>query len=93
MNDRLYPTPTRLRLLTEVRDRQVTRYPPVHGCRVQSYLPDGTLVTARIAELERAGWIEAGDRLADDPDSPSWWRLTDEGVSLLAEHSPARPVG
>ena len=76
----LYPTKTRLALLTAVDDGAV-----VEGITEDTdgdtwLTEDGhqpLKVTARIHELERAGWVE----LPDDP--PVFWRLTEAGWAVL----------
>ncbi len=80
----LFLTPTRMQLLRDVRDGFVVEYPTTaaYTTDTDSYLrvpntPDRK-VTARIAELERAGWVRL-DMI--------WmhWRLTIEGRQVLEE--------
>lgn len=78
----LHPTPTRLALLRDVAHWHVYRR---RGVDYDS-ATDRT-VTARMAELERAGWVELGgerelDRLL--------WRLTPAGRAVLDTHGGAR---
>jgi len=79
----LYPTKTRLALLQAVADGQVyqgTWY------QDEDFWADGVRdrnVTARMADLRRAGWVELGGR---DP-GKQWrrlWRLTAAGAAVLA---------
>jgi hypothetical protein len=81
----LMATKTRLALLAAVADGQVykgTWY------SVEDYWDDNgsydRRVTARVAELHRAGWV-AMDH-SRDPDRPHrrLWRLTDAGRAVLA---------
>lgn len=68
----LYPTPTRLALLGEVRRGQVQ----IDATNRASYLADsGAKVTTRIAELITAGWV----RLSKS----STWDLTAPGREVL----------
>lgn len=71
----LHPTPSRLGLLADVADHIVTTDQDVIW--LDPSPPGGftrTRVTARIRELETAGWVEdRGDR----------WVLTDRGQELL----------
>lgn len=78
----LYPTKTRLALLERVAQGDVLEG-ITDNTEGETWLTDmdGSVpqkVTARIAELERAGWV----RLPDDP--PVVWRLTDAGRAVLA---------
>lgn len=73
----LYPTKTRLRLLAAVADRQVFR--DVMG---DDYISGDRKVSARIAEVEQAGWVQLGER---DRWGIRYWRLTDAGRAVLAE--------
>lgn len=79
----LHPTKTRLTLLAQVANDQVTTDLTLdEGDRVVLH-PDAptswseqVTVTARIRQLEAAGWIE------EDP--AAFWRLTDAGRDVLA---------
>lgn len=80
----LYPTPTRLRLLTEIANGQVlTDITREDDQDVILLFPDAPTswqdrvkVTARVRELERAGWAE--EFLL----GPTW-SLTDAGREVL----------
>lgn len=80
----LYPTKTRLRLLAQVGNRQVISG---YGDDVLLYpdAPDtweySRTVTARIEEMERAGWV--AEEHQDHPGCP--WVLTDAGKAVLAK--------
>lgn len=79
----LYPTPTRVALLIEIADgvvfegiteetegRTWSTAGAEHGAPAR-------VVTARVDELRRAGWVEI-----DDAET---WRLTDAGRRVLTE--------
>lgn len=70
----LYPTKTRLRLLAAVDRGDVHRYGDG-----RDYAIDGRLLTARIAELQRAGLVELGT--AGPVKTP--WLITDAGMAVL----------
>lgn len=78
----LYPTPTRLALLRDIRDGRVRDdadfTPMLH------FEDDGEAKTARMAdrvwEMARAGWCAA--RVT------STWELTDAGRAVLAANEP-----
>lgn len=78
----LYPTRTRLDLLRavdaqQVVDGDVSGDPDAQGEHwVCPEFEDPVRVTARIAELARAGWVEL-------PDGHAIWRLTDAGRAVL----------
>lgn len=76
----LYPTPTRLALLRDAADGYVHRFGSVDTDR------SGRVVIARIAELERAGWVKL-----DPPVADRWrfWRLTPAGRAVLDAHGGA----
>ncbi len=71
----LYPTPTRLLLLADVRDLKV--YSDGDGT---AWLDLGdeppARVTAAVREFEQAGWIYM-------PDDTNGWRLTQRGLDIL----------
>lgn len=90
MSDDLYPTPTRLALLRQVANGQVctdfmASIDTEGGDDVIVLFPDAPTawsdrrrVTARIREMEAAGWVReltGGD-----------WFLTDAGQALLDAH-------
>lgn len=68
----LHPTPTRLALLREVAKPMEVWKDDLTG---ESYIADGPKVTARLAEMEAAGWVEVDN---------SFWQLTDTGRAVLA---------
>ncbi len=80
----LYPTPTRLRLLAEVEAGEVWQKPDGHSELTDRHyfgVSDPVcIVTARIAELERAGWVE----LVELAHGSRQWLLTDAGRAVLA---------
>ena len=77
----LFPTPTRLALLREVASGRVFR----DGLG-DDYITGGAKVNARIAELDRAGWVEL-DTTPGPLSAPHWalphWILTPAGRDLL----------
>jgi len=75
----LYPTPTRLALLRRVAEGQIVWL----AGGISRDERDGSRVTARVAEMERAGWITR--------DFGPWrrWKLTDTGRAVLARHGGA----
>lgn len=83
----LHPTRTRLALLAEVDADNVcdglTDEYDGHIWLVDTAPPfdPPQKVTARVLELEKAGWVEQG------PDGASW-RLTDAGRDVLREATP-----
>lgn len=82
----LYPTPTRLALLSEVADGHIVRG---HGGGSFHRRTHRT-VTARIAEMDQAGWVELG---VPEPGSGARpWRLTHTGRALLNHHRPNTPT-
>jgi hypothetical protein len=88
MSPDLYPTPTRLKLLRQVANRQVIVDLTLDdgGWRVVlfPYAPtqyqDQVTVTHRIDELERAGWVKLLEPAEVD------YVLTDEGWQILATY-------
>lgn len=71
----LYPTPRRRWLLAAVRSGDVARYGDGHDYHHST----GQKLSAAVADLLRAGWIEPGDeRPGNRP-----WRLTDKGRTVL----------
>lgn len=78
----LHPTKTRLQLLRDVRDGLVveglTEETEGHvWCTADAqYGVPARKVTARVHELEGAGWVECAENLVD-------WRLTDTGQTVL----------
>jgi hypothetical protein len=72
----LYPTPTRLALLAAV-DRGEVVSDGTSTTNRQTY------ITARIAELAAADWIQLGDRQAGPRRT---WQLTGTGRAILARH-------
>lgn len=73
----LYPTKTRLALLEAVRAGEVRRY----GDSQDYHHTTGRKLTAAIAELARAGWVEIGEWSAGNIP----WRLTTAGRAVLDE--------
>lgn len=76
-----YPTPTRLALLRDVAAGEVCCYR--NG---ESYLGTGDRrVTARMAELRAAGWVELAVLTHTRADDVTYqqWRLTDAGRAML----------
>jgi hypothetical protein len=78
----LYPTPTRVNLLRDVDEGRVFTDVTAEHDRVV-LVPNAPtewqtqrLVTVRMAEVERAGWVEEYDA--------AMWRLTDKGREILA---------
>jgi hypothetical protein len=80
----LYPTPTRLRLLAEIANAQVltdiARDDDQDVILLFADAPtswqDRVKVTARVRELEAAGWVE-------ESGSDATWSLTDAGRKVL----------
>lgn len=88
MEHELYPTKTRLALLRGVAASQVqtARDGPTSCVLWFMDAPESWTysrnVTARMAELQRAGWV-----VESEPAGPgAWWLLTDAGRKLLEEH-------
>jgi len=82
MTGLLYPTRTRLALLSAVEAGDVLEgiTPDTEGHTWLTF-DDGTRplkVCARIQEAERAGWVEC------PPEALPFWRLTDAGRAVLA---------
>lgn len=78
----LYPTPTRRDLLREVADERIIRG---HGGGSFHRRTHNT-VTARIAEMDQAGWVELGPPEPGSGARP--WRLTDTGRAVLHRATP-----
>lgn len=89
MAGELHPTKTRIQLLRDIANGQVLTditAEPEDGDVIWLF-PDApttwqnrTRVTARVQELERAGWVEQQPNGMD-------WDLTDAGRKVLAERS------
>lgn len=87
----LYPTKTRLALLRAVqrgevtRKRTWTRTMPDYDWWIPS---DGAarVVTSRMDQLRRAGWVKHGWPLHASMYAPIPWMLTGAGEQILAEH-------
>lgn len=84
----LYPTKTRLALLRDIRDGHVIEGPvePWAGdvwntARAETG-DQARKVTARVHELEDAGWVECGGDLTT-------WSLTAAGRAVLEAHGGA----
>lgn len=84
---RLYPTTTRLRLLRQIANGQVgidltadLGYRAVLWPDAPTSWQDQVTVTARVNELERAGWVRRDD-------GEVWWLVTDAGNEVLAAAS------
>lgn len=69
----LYPTPTRIALLDQILRGHVFR-----DAVGESYIAADRKVTAAIAEMHRAGWVEL-----DDSRPVHYWRLTTTGRAAL----------
>lgn len=71
----LYPTPTRLLLLADVRDLNV--YQDEDGNAITWVSCESVVdVTDEIREFEQAGWVY-------QPDDTLGWRLTQRGLDVL----------
>lgn len=70
------PTKTRRALLTEIGNGDVFR-----DAIGDSYISGGPKVTARVAELEKAGWVLLSD--AQPGRQTTKWQLTDAGREWL----------
>lgn len=85
MATELHPTPTRLALLRDIADPavEVYRKRDLDSDAIKSYC-GFRVVTAMIAEFERAGWVRLGP--ADHPSiyARRPWELTDLGRQVLA---------
>lgn len=90
----LYPTPTRLQLLAQIANDQVlTDITRDDNQDVILLFPDAPTswqdrirVTARVRELEHAGWAAEFER------GPTW-SLTDAGRAILDHHRPEADHG
>lgn len=77
----LYPTPTRLRLLDQIANSQVATDITEDGDVIWLWpdaptsWQDRVKVTARVRELETAGWAEQSHGM--------WWIPTDTGYAVL----------
>lgn len=81
----LYPTPTRLRFLADVRDRHVYSQPhPAHAHLRESFYDAGAKCTAMAYDVSRAAWIAEGGPVQTAPER-RWWTLTEAGEAVLAE--------
>lgn len=72
----LHPTRTRLRLLAEVAAGTVYRYGDGHDYDSGQYK-----VTARMAEMQRAGWVVLPS--SDYPPYKRRWLITPAGKAVL----------
>lgn len=88
----LYPTKTRLALLRQVANSQVITdiSPEADDQDVIWLFPDAptswqwrTRVTARIREMEHAGWVTEGDHIG------ATWYPTDTGYDVLEANGTA----
>lgn len=83
----LYPTKTRLNLLRAVAAGEVMHYrnwghdPDQDKWRVPG--ERHRVVTTRMEELRRAGWVELGNRTVPSLYAPSLWSITDLGREIL----------
>ena len=85
----LYPTKTRLALLRAVQRGEVTRYRPSAGPQYDCWCPNegvARVVTSRMDQLLRAGWVKHGWPLHASIYAPIPWLLTGAGKQILAEH-------
>jgi hypothetical protein len=87
----LYPTKTRLALLRQVANSQVMTDPTAEHHHVVLF-PDApdvwanrVTVTARIDELERAGWVV-------DNEAEVFWHPTEAGLAVLAAADGRQPA-
>lgn len=86
----LYPTPSRVALLQSIDDGAVSEKYPMGPKPAWSELDNGpggspryVKVTAKVAEMKRAGWVELGSRSHPSMYAPRPWLLTDLGRSIL----------
>lgn len=90
----LYPTKTRLDLLWAIYDGAVVEKYPLLPAKPYSVWDDIereprlVRVTARVKELERAGWIVRGDRAIDSWHGDRFWKVTAAGVAVLKAATP-----
>jgi hypothetical protein len=86
----LYPTPTRLALLVRTKREKVRReYDTIADTFVDADIYAGRTVTAVMAGMEQAGWVELDPtRFATGTVGyeVSYWRLTDVGSSVLVDY-------
>jgi hypothetical protein len=82
----LHPTPSRLALLQAISDGDVQReYPILPDPEVDVWLGAGRrTVTARVAELEREGWVKLGQPLHPHHKATRPWLVTPAGRMILA---------
>lgn len=87
MSAGLYPTKARLALLQAVADGEVKQHRFVgYPSEVRWRQPAGRsrVVTARIDEMQRAGWVEMGPPVGKSMYSARPVVLTDAGKAVLA---------
>jgi hypothetical protein len=75
----LYPTPTRLELLRAVAAGAVLDGITNDDAWLIDLDPPATKVTARMAEMDAAGWVHL--------DGPPVWALTDAGRTVLEDRA------